>query len=67
MSYYENQSDMFLKRAEKNKRDGDMYYAKAQNAKTEEEKEGYMAQAQYQYNSQKDNEDKAKEHAGKSW
>jgi len=67
MSHYKNQSDMFKKRAEKNKKDGDIYYAKAKNAKTKEEHDKYMAQAQYQYKSQKENELKAEEHKGKSW
>ena len=33
MAHYENQSDMFKQRAEKNKRDGDLYYVKSKEAK----------------------------------
>ena len=38
MAHYKNQYDMFMKRAQNNKKDGDYYYAKAMNAKNEEEK-----------------------------
>lgn len=70
MALYENQSDMFTKRAETCKRSGDAYFAKAMAAKSSGDSESYkiyMAQAQYQYKSQKDNEAKAIEHRGKTW
>lgn len=70
MAHYENQSDMFNQRAEKNKRDGDRYYAKSKEAKERGDNiaaEKYMAQAQHHYKSQKENEAKAKEHKGKTW
>ncbi len=70
MAHYENQSDMFKQRAEKNKRDGDRYYAQSKQAKEsgdDANAQKYMAQAQHQYKSQKENESKAKEHQGKSW
>lgn len=70
MAYYENQSDMFKKRAEKCKRDGDSFYAQAMDAKERGGSEKYrelMAQAQYQYKQQNENEAKAKEHEGKTW
>lgn len=70
MAFYENQSDMFKKRAEKCKRDGDHFYAQAMAAKESGDAEKYkelMAQAQYQYKQQKENEAKAKEHEGKTW
>jgi len=70
MAYYENQSDMFKKRAENCKKNGDRLYAKAMEAKERGDKEKYreyMAQAQTQYKMQKENEAKAKEHAGKTW
>ena len=70
MAFYENQSDMFKKRAEKCKRDGDRFYAQAMTAKQNGDSAKYnelMAQAQYQYKQQKENEAKAKEHTGKTW
>ncbi|QYK00354.1 hypothetical protein [Shewanella psychrotolerans] len=70
MGHYDNQSDMFKQRAEKNKRDGDRYYALSKSAKEsgdDKAAEKYMAQAQHQYKSQKENESKAKEHEGKTW
>jgi hypothetical protein len=70
MAHYENQSDMFKQRAEKNKRDGDRYYAQSKDANGRGDSEAadqYMAQAQHQYKSQKENEVRAKEHSGKTW
>lgn len=70
MAHYKNQSDMFNQRAEKNKRDGDRYYAQSMAAKEKGDEQAakkYMAQAQHQYNSQKQNESKAKEHKGKTF
>ncbi|MBI0158351.1 MULTISPECIES: hypothetical protein [unclassified Snodgrassella] len=70
MAFYENQSDMFKKRAENNKKQGDQYYAMAMKAKDEgnsKEYGKYFVQSQTQYKMQKENELKAKEHAGKSW
>jgi hypothetical protein len=70
MAFYENQSDMFSKRAEKCKKDGDRYYAQAMEAKELGDKvkfQQFMAQSQNQYKIQKENEEKAKEHAGKTW
>jgi hypothetical protein len=70
MSFYENQSAMFMARAEKCKRDGDYHYAQAMTAKEAGNQETYrmhMAQAQTQYRMQKDNERKVKENIGKSW
>jgi hypothetical protein len=63
---------MFKQRAEKNKRDGDRYYAQSKEAKERGDDAAakkYMAQAQHQYKSQKENEAKAKakEHKGKTW
>lgn len=70
MAVYENQSDMFTKRAETCKKHGDMFYAKAMDAKARGDKEKYneyMAQAQHQYKAQEENEAKAIEHKGKTW
>lgn len=70
MAFYENQSDMFTKRAENCKKSGDMYYAKAMAAKSRGDSENYkiyMSQAQHQYKSQKENEAKAIKHKGKTW
>ncbi|MDZ4201358.1 MAG: hypothetical protein U1C96_04330 [Gallionella sp.] len=70
MAHYKNQSDMFKKRAERCKGDGDRFYALAMKAKEDGDKEKsaeYMAQAKHYYKAQKDNEQKAKEHAGKEW
>ena len=70
MAHYEDQSDMFKQRAKKNKRDGDRYYAQSKEAKERGDDAAakkYMAQAQHQYKSQKENEAKAKEHKGKTW
>jgi hypothetical protein len=61
---------MFKQRAEKNKRDGDLYYAKSKEAKEQDDNvtaDKYMAQAQHHYKSQKENEAKVKEHKGKTW
>jgi len=70
MAFYENQSDMFSKRAENCKNNGDRLYAQAMQAKergdTDKYRE-YMAQSQTQYKMQKENEEKAKKHAGKTW
>lgn len=70
MSTYENKSDMFRKRAEKNKKDGDRLYAQAMQAKKNGDEQKYkdlMAQAQHYYKSQKENEAKAKEHEGENF
>lgn len=70
MAFYENQSDMFKQRAENCKKHGDQLYAQAMDFKEKGDTENYqkhMAQAKNQYSMQKDNEAKAKEHAGKSW
>ena len=70
MAHYKNQSDMFTKRAEKCKKDGDRFYAQAMKAKEEGNKEKsaeYMAQAQHYYKAQKENEQKAIANAGKEW
>ena len=67
MAHYKNQYDMFMKRAQNNKKDGDYYYAKAMNAKNEEEKNKYMAQAQHHYKLQKENEEKANKYKDASW
>jgi len=61
---------MFKKRAEKNKKTGDQYYAQAMSFKSDGDKnkyQVYMNKAQAQYKMQKDNEKSAKQHAGKSW
>jgi ABC-type ATPase with predicted acetyltransferase domain len=70
MAFYKNQSDMFTKRAENCKNNGDRYYALAIEAKENGDNnnyKNYMAQAQYQYKSQNENEKKTKEHFGKEW
>lgn len=70
MANYENQADMFRQRAEKCKQSGDQYYAQAMKCKASDDGDNYkkyMAQAQNQYKLQKENEAKAKAHAGKSW
>lgn len=70
MAHYKDQSDMFKQRAEKNKRDGDRYYAQSKAAKEKGDDQAaqkYIAQAQHQYKSQKDNEAKAREHKGKTF
>lgn len=70
MAFYENQSAMFMARAENCKKDGDRHYAQAMLAKEVGNMENYrmhMAQAQTRYRMQKDNERKAKENTGKSW
>lgn len=70
MAYYENQSDMFKQRAEACKRHGDQLYAQAMEAKergSQEKYKEYLAQSKTQYKSQAENEEKAKEHAGKTW
>ncbi len=70
MAVYENQSDMHHKRAEKSKKQGDMYYAKAMEAKENKNKEDYkkfLAQAKHRYNSQEENEKKAIRDEGKTW
>jgi len=70
MAYYENQSEMFKKRAENCKKNGDRLYAQAIAAKERGDKEKYnkyVAQSQTQFKMQKDNEAKAKEHLGKTW
>lgn len=70
MAFYENQSDMFRKRAEKCKKNGDMFYAQAMSAKERGDIKKFqvlMAQAQKQYQMQKNNEAKAEEHKGKTW
>lgn len=70
MAYYENQADMFTQRAENCKKNGDRLYAKAMEEKEKgnmEKYQEYMVQSQTQYKMQKENEAKAKEHAGKTW
>jgi len=70
MATYENQSDMFEKRAKKCKKNGDKYYSMAMEAKEKNDIENYkkyIAQSQHYYKSQKENEEKAKEHKGKKW
>jgi hypothetical protein len=70
MAFYENQSDMFLKRAENCKRHGDQLYAQAMVAKEQgdaKKYQEYLVQAKNQYKMQEDNEQKAKKHEGKSW
>lgn len=70
MAHYENQSDMFGKRAENNKKNGDRYYALAMASKSSGDEEGYnkyMAQAMAQYKMMEDNKNKAKYNKGKSW
>lgn len=70
MAFYKNQSDMFKKRAENCKKNGDRFYALAMKAKEEgdtaKHKE-YMAQSQDQYKKQAENELESKEHEGKTW
>ena len=70
MAFYENQSDMFNKRAENCKKNGDRLYAQAMEAKERGDNAKHqecMAQSQTQYKMQKENELKAKEHDGKTW
>lgn len=70
MAFYENQTDMFNKRAENCKKNGDRFYAQAMEAKERGDHtkfQEYMAQSLTQYKMQKENESKAKEHAGKTW
>jgi hypothetical protein len=71
MAYYENQEDMFLKRAEKCKKDGDRYLAMAckaeEDRKPVEEIEILKKQAFHYYNAEKENRQKAEENKGKSW
>lgn len=70
MAYYDNQSDMFKQRAERCKRNGDQLYAQAMEAKelgNNEKYQEYLAQSKTQYKFQAENEEKAKEHAGKTW
>ncbi|BCD46187.1 hypothetical protein [Helicobacter suis] len=62
MAYYKNQEDMFRQRAENNKKQGDYHYAQSKEVEARGDKEAaqsHMAQAQYQYKSQKQNEAKA--------
>jgi hypothetical protein len=71
MAYYKNQEEMFLKRAEQNKKEGDRYWAMAleaeANGKPADEVEKLKKQAWYQYNSEKENRKKAEENKGKTW
>ena len=67
MAHYENQSDMFMKRAESCKKNGDRFYAQAKQASNKDQYDELMAQAQAYYQGQKENEAKAKQHAGKTW
>ena len=71
MAYYQNQEDMFLKRAERNKKDGDQHWAKANQAEEEgkpaEEIEKLRNQARHYYYSEKENRRKAEENRGKTW
>lgn len=70
MAVYDNQSDMFKQRAEKDKKAGDSYYAQAMDAKgrgDDKEYKSLMAKAQHYYKSQKENEEKARKNQGKSW
>ena len=69
--YYENQEDMFLKRAASSKKSGDRYWAMAKKAeedgKSKEEIEGLKKQAFHYYNAEKENKKKAEENKGKKW
>jgi hypothetical protein len=71
MAYYENQEEMFLKRAEKCKKDGDRYWAMALRAEAEgkpsEDVEGLKKQAWHYYSAEKENLAKAEEYKGKTW
>ena len=71
MAHYKDQEDMFLKRAEKCKKDGDRYWAMALKAESEgkpsEEVEKLKKQAWHYYNAEKENRKKAEEHKGKTW
>jgi len=71
MAFYKNQSDMFLKRAEKCKKEGDRYWAKAMEAeakgKPKSEVESLKKQAYHYYHQEKENRKKAEESKGKSW
>lgn len=71
MAYYENQEEMFLKRAEKCKKDGDRYWAMALQAEAEgksaEDVEQLKKQAWHYYNAEKENRAKAAENKGKTW
>lgn len=70
MAFYENQSDMFRQRAENCKKNGDRLHDQATSARergNEEKYQDYMNRSQAQYKMQKDNEEKAKQHEGKSW
>ena len=67
MAHYENQSDMFMKRAESCKKNGDRFYAQAKQTSNKDQYNQLMAQAQAHYQSQKENEAKAKAHSGKTF
>lgn len=70
MAFYENQSDMFRQRAENCKKNGDRLQAQAVSARergNEEKYREYTDRSQAQYQMQKENEDKAKQHEGKTW
>jgi hypothetical protein len=53
MAHYENQSDMFMKRAESCKKNGDRFYAQAKQTSNKDQYNQLMAQAQAHYQSQK--------------
>lgn len=55
MAHYENQSDMFMKRAESCKKNGDRFYAQAKQTSNKDQYNQLMAQAQAHYQSQKEN------------
>jgi len=71
MAFYKDPEDMFLQRAERNKKEADYFWAKAceaeMNGKSAKEVEQLKKQARHQYNAEKENRKKAEENKGKIW
>lgn len=70
MAFYENQSDMFLQRADSCRKSAERLEALATGARQrgdEAKYQEYMDRSEAQRTMQRQNEEKAQQHAGKTW